>query len=219
MTTTRRTTVLFDLDGTLLDTAPDLAWALNKVRAGRGAAALDYALVRSVVSHGSYAMTRIACDEPEDSSAFEQFRLELLDVYADNLADRTRLFDGMGNVLDTLESTGITWGIVTNKPAWLTDPLLERVRLADRAAVVISGDTLAQRKPHPAQLLLAAEKTASEPVDCVYIGDAERDIIAGRAAGMRTVIALYGYLAADDRPGEWGADSLIDDPDAILACL
>ena len=219
MTRTTTRTILFDLDGTLLDTAPDLAWALNEVRRVHGDPPLDYAGIRAVVSHGSLAMTRIACAHTEGSAPFEAFRQQLLDTYRDNLATHTRLFAGMAELLDEFDDRGICWGIVTNKPAWLTDPLLEQMQLGKRAATIISGDTLAQSKPHPAPLLLAAEQTGSAPEDCLYVGDAERDVIAGNAAGMFTVAALYGYLSADDQPERWGADVLAESPAAIRAWL
>lgn len=219
MTRTATPTVLFDLDGTLLDTAPDLAWALNEVRRVHGDPPLDYAAIRAVVSHGSLAMTRIACAHSEGSGPFEAFRAQLLDTYRDNLAIRTRLFAGMAELLDEFDERGIRWGIVTNKPAWLTDPLLEQMRLGNRAATVVSGDTLTLSKPHPAPLLLAARQTGSAPEDCLYVGDAERDIIAGNAAGMQTMVALYGYLCADDRPERWGADVLAKSPAAIATWL
>ncbi len=219
MTRATARTVLFDLDGTLLDTAPDFAWAVNEVRRAHGDPPLDYAAIRAVVSHGSLAMTRLACAHTEDSEPFTAFRQQLLDTYRDNLAIRTRLFAGMGELLDEFDERGICWGIVTNKPAWLTNPLLERMQLGKRAATVVSGDTLAHSKPHPAPLLLAAEQTGSAPRDCIYIGDAERDVIAGKAAGMRTMVALYGYLCAEDQPERWGADVLAESPAAVRAWL
>ena len=219
MTPESTRTVLFDLDGTLLDTAPDLAWALNEVRRMHGDPPLDYAVVRAIVSHGSLAMARIACAHTEGSAPFEAFRQQLLDTYRDNLATRTRLFAGMAELLDEFDECGICWGIVTNKPAWLTNPLLEQIQLDKRAATIVSGDTLLQSKPHPAPLLLAAEQTGSAPADCLYVGDAERDVIAGNAAGMRTMVALYGYLCADDQPECWGADVLVESPAAIRAWL
>lgn len=212
-------TVLFDLDGTLLDTAPDFAWALNELRRSNGEPPLDYAAVRAVVSHGSIAMTRLACSHPQGSVAFDRFRQQLLDLYRDKLAVRTRLFPGMPELLDEFDARGICWGIVTNKPAWLTEPLLEKMHLSARAATVVSGDTLAQSKPHPAPLLLAADQTATAPQDCLYVGDAERDVVAGNAAGMRTMVALYGYLCAEDEPTSWGADALVESPAAIRAWL
>ncbi|MGR9089767.1 MAG: HAD family hydrolase [Gammaproteobacteria bacterium] len=219
MTRATTRTVLFDLDGTLLDTAPDLAWALNEVRRVHGDPPLDYAVIRAIVSHGSLAMTRIACPHTEGSDPFEAFRGQLLDTYRNNLAIRTQLFAGMAELLDEFDDLGICWGIVTNKPAWLTNPLLEQMQLRKRAATIVSGDTLTQSKPHPAPLLLAAEQTASVPGDCLYVGDAERDVIAGNAAGMHTMVALYGYLDANDRPESWGADVLAESPAAIREWL
>lgn len=204
--------VLFDLDGTLLDTALDLAWALNQVRAAEGQPMLDFERIRPYVSHGSFALTRLGCEASEESDEFEQFRLTLLGIYAENVARETRLFEGMAELLGELEARSIPWGIVTNKPGWLTDPLLRALELEERAAVVISGDTAAQKKPHPAPLLLAAERLHANAGDCVYVGDAERDIAAGKSAGMFTLAALYGYIGADDSPVNWGADALIKSP-------
>lgn len=204
--------VLFDLDGTLLDTAPGLAWALNEVRAAKGLQGLDFDRIRAQVSHGSVALTRIGCDADEGSDEFELFRRALLRIYRDNVAHETRLFEGMAELLHHLESRSIPWGIVTSKPGWLTLPLLQALDLETRAAVVISGDTAAQRKPHPAPLLLAAERLCTSPQECVYVGDAERDIHAGKAAGMYTLAALYGYIGADDSPAHWGADALVRTP-------
>lgn len=205
-------TVLFDLDGTLLDTAPDMAWALNQMRIRDGNEALDFQLIRPHVSHGSFALSRIGCDAAEGSDEFERFRLGLLQIYSDNIARETQLFDGIAEILRELENRSIQWGIVTNKPSWLTTPLLQQLELAKRATVVISGDTVPDKKPHPAQLLLAAERLNTSPGNCVYIGDAERDIVAGNAAGMLTVAALYGYLSADDAPTTWGADNIVRTP-------
>jgi N-acetyl-D-muramate 6-phosphate phosphatase len=204
--------VLFDLDGTLLDTAPGLAWALNRVRTAQGLPALAFDRVRSQVSHGSVALTRIGCDADEGSEEFERFRLALLRTYGDNVAYGTRLFEGMEELLHALESRSIPWGVVTNKPDWLTGPLLQALGLGTRAAVIISGDTAQERKPHPAPLLLAAERMATSPRECVYVGDAKRDITAGKAAGMYTLVALYGYIGADDSPTTWGADAMVRTP-------
>jgi phosphoglycolate phosphatase len=211
--------VLFDLDGTLLDTAPDLAWALNEVRARRGMRALEFERIRPHVSHGSFALTKIGCDADETSGDFEQFRLDLLQVYSENVARETRLFAGMDLLLSELETRSISWGIVTNKPSWLTDPLLQQVGLDTRAAVVISGDTAEQKKPHPAPLLLAAERMRVRPQECVYVGDAERDVAAGKSAGMYTLAALYGYIGADDSPLDWGADAMVNTPLEVAAWL
>jgi len=206
------THVLFDLDGTLLDTAPDLAAALNAARSLRALAPLPFSAIRPSVSHGSFALARIGCDFDEGSEAFERFRLDLLESYAANVARESSLFDGMDELLGRLESIGIPWGIVTNKPEYLTAPLLHALDLTERAAVVICGDTAPNKKPHPEPLLLAASRINARPERCVYIGDAERDIVAGKAAGMTTVVALYGYIGTCDAPLEWGADAAINHP-------
>jgi len=209
---TAPTHVLFDLDGTLLDTAPDLAAAVNAARSLRTLAPLPFSMIRPSVSHGSFALARVGCEFDETSHAFEQFRHDLLESYAANVARQSSLFDGMDELLRELESTGIPWGIVTNKPEYLTTPLLRQLDLTERAAVVICGDTAQNKKPHPEPLLLAAARIKAQPQRCVYIGDAERDIVAGKAAGMATIVALYGYIGKLDSPHEWGADATIGHP-------
>ncbi len=211
--------VLFDLDGTLLDTAPDLAAALNRVRADYALSPLPYAEIRPWVSHGSYALTRLGFSFAEDSHEFETARLALLDAYHAHVADDTRPFPGMDALLDDIEARGLRWGIVTNKPGWLTTPLLEKLELGWQPLCVVSGDTLPERKPHPAPLLHAARALECEPVDCVYIGDAERDVSAGRQAGMRTLVATYGYIGPGEDPLSWQASELVDSPAAIVAWL
>lgn len=211
--------VLFDLDGTLLDTAPDLASALNRVRATHGLPPLPYAEIRPWVSHGSYALTRLGFTFAEDSAEFEAARLELLDSYHAHVADHTRPFPGMEALLELLEARGLAWGIVTNKPGWLTAPLLERLDLGRRPGCVVSGDTLPERKPHPAPLLHAAREIAREPRDCVYVGDAERDVSAGRAAGMHTLVAAYGYIGPGEDPHTWSATAILDSPAEIGAWI
>jgi len=207
--------LLLDLDGTLLDTAPDMGGALNRLRAEHGLAPLQEQVIRPVVSHG--AMRLVALGFPEATGEqFERLRLRFLEVYAENLAIGTRLFPGFDAVLDRLEALGLPWGIVTNKPGWLTDPLLDALGLATRAACAVSGDTVAERKPHPLPLLHAAELIRVRPDRCVYVGDAERDIQAGRAAGMCTVIAAYGYLSADDHPERWQAHGIVEAPGELL---
>lgn len=203
--------VLFDLDGTLLDTAPDMVVCLNQLRAEQGLAALPYALARTQVSHGSNGLVKLAFPA-EQGEAFEALRLRLLELYAARLAVDTRLFDGCAALLDTLEARGLPWGIVTNKPAFLTTPLLAALDLARRAGCVVSGDTLPQRKPHPAPLLYAAEQIGVPPAQCLYLGDAERDVQSARAAGMRVLVARYGYLGPDDDPDSWGPDGHIHAP-------
>lgn len=203
--------LLLDLDGTLLDTAPDMGGALNRLRIERGLEPLPSAAFRPVVSHGAARLVALGFPDAT-GDAFEQLRLRFLDIYAQNLAGQTRLFPGIDAVLTELEHRGLPWGIVTNKPAWLTDPLLEALALSHRAACVVSGDTLAERKPHPLPLLHAAALAGVRPEHCVYVGDAERDIQAGRAAGMATVVAAYGYLSADDDPRSWQPTGIVAEP-------
>jgi N-acetyl-D-muramate 6-phosphate phosphatase len=212
-------TVLFDLDGTLLDTAPDLADALNVVLTEQGHSPLPFERIRPVVSHGGIALVRLGFGLAQSDPGFEPLRQRLLAVYRDNLAVRTRLFAGMEALLDDIEQRGLNWGVVTNKPGWLTEPLLQALDLRQRAACVVSGDTLEQRKPHPAPMLYACEQAGSRPEQCVYVGDAERDIEAGRNAGMHTLVALFGYLQPEDNPGDWQASALIDTPAGVLDWL
>ena len=212
-------TVLFDLDGTLVDTAPDLAWALNQVLQEQGRDPLPYDSIRPVVSHGGVALIKLGFGLDEETDAFQALRQRLLSLYRDNIARQTRLFDGMAQLLDELEQRGLTWGVVTNKPEWLTTPLLQALGLHQRAATVISGDTLAEKKPHPAPMLLACRQAGSEARECLYLGDAERDVQAGRDAGMATLIAAFGYIGEDDRPHDWGANGIIEHPLQLLDYL
>ena len=212
----RHDALLLDLDGTLLDTAPDMGGALNRLRTEHGLEPLPAARIRPVVSHG--AMRLVALGFPEASGAeFERLRLRFLDLYAEHLAEGTRLFPGIEPVLASLEAQDTPWGIVTNKPGWLTGPLLETLGLARRAACTVCGDTVAERKPHPLPLLHAAGLIGIAAARCVYVGDAERDIQAGRAAGMTTVVAAYGYLSAEDEPTRWQPDGIVASPDELLA--
>lgn len=213
---TRLRTVLFDLDGTLLDTAPDLAYALNLTLEDYGRPVRSFEDIRPAVSHGATALIRMGFGIGPDHPDFEPARQRLLAHYREHLTRGTRPFPGMGELLDRLEALGYRWGVVTNKPAWLTEPLLEGLGLLQRAACVVSGDTVAERKPHPAPMLHACRLAGSQAGECLYVGDAERDIEAGRRAGMRTLVALFGYLAATDRPADWGADAMIAHPLEIL---
>jgi phosphoglycolate phosphatase len=212
-------TVLFDLDGTLLDTAPDLAWVLNQVLRKHGRKPLPLEEIRPEVSHGTRGMIRAGFGIGPEAPEFEPLRQEMLTLYQDNLARRTRLFDGMDELLQSLESHGIPWGVVTNKPSWLTDPLMEQLALASRAACIVSGDTTAHSKPHPEPMFHACRLLGIQPARCLYVGDAERDISAGRSAGMRTLVAGFGYLSEQDRPRDWGADGLVNSPGEIWTWL
>jgi len=214
----RHAALLLDLDGTLLDTAPDMGGALNRLRAEHGREPLPAASIRPVVSHG--AMRLVALGFPEATGdEFERLRLRFLDLYAANLAVGTRLFPGFATVLATLEARGLPWGIVTNKPGWLTDPLLAALDLGRRAACAVSGDTVAERKPHPLPLQHAARLLGVPAERCVYVGDAERDIQAGRAAGMTTIVAAYGYLSAEDDPLRWEPHGIVQAPGELLSWL
>jgi len=210
--------VLFDLDGTLLDTAPDMAAALNTLRRLEGLEPLPFAQIRPHVSHGAARLIKIGF-ECESGDRFNALRLRFLDLYRADLAVGTRPFEGIDDLLDDLERRGIAWGVVTNKPGWLTDPLLSALGLYERAGCVVSGDTLPERKPHPMPLLHAAKLLATDPRRCIYIGDAERDIQAGRAAGMKTLVAGFGYLSAEDAPASWSADAILARPAELLLAL
>ncbi|MCU7959888.1 MAG: HAD-IA family hydrolase [gamma proteobacterium symbiont of Bathyaustriella thionipta] len=207
--------VLFDLDGTLADTAADLAWALNQLLIQQGRAELPLQEIRKEVSHGGAALIRLGFHIEPDDDGFEPLRQALLSLYKNNICRQTRLMPGMSELLHYLETQGYRWGIVTNKPSWLTDPLIQAMQLQQRAACVISGDQVAEPKPHPASLLMAAEKCDHPAQHCVYVGDAQRDIQAGRAAGMQTLAATFGYLREEDEAANWQADALVHQPDDI----
>lgn len=209
-------TILFDLDGTLADTAPDFAFAVNTLRREHGLDELPYELIRARVSMGSAALIEAAFAVAPGAAMFDQLRQRLLEIYRENLSRETRLFPGMSALLDELDDCGTPWGIVTNKPAWLTEPLLVDLGLGRRPACTVSGDTTAKAKPHPEPLLHAARLVRSSPRDCVYVGDAARDVEAGHRAGMLTLVALFGYVTELDRPECWGADGLIREPQEIL---
>ena len=211
--------VLFDLDGTLADTAPDLGHALNLQREQHGLPPLPQEIIRPYASHGTVGLFDIGFGLTPQDERFAPMREEYLALYTANLCLHTTLFPGMAELLAALEARNISWGVVTNKPARFTEPLLELLGLSKRAASIISGDTCAHPKPHPEPLLCAAREIGVAPQSCLYVGDAERDIEAARAAGMSALIADYGYLSAEDRPETWGADGRIDTPLGILAFL
>jgi 2-phosphoglycolate phosphatase len=210
--------VLFDLDGTLLDTALDMTEALNALRAQEGLAALSNETVRCQVSHGGHALVRLGFGVlPPDEH--EVMRMRLLSIYRRQLAKHTQLFEGGDEMLTEIERRGLSWGIVTNKPGWLTDPLLIAVNLHKRARAVVSGDTLAERKPHPMPLLHAAATMGVDPAHCVYVGDAERDMQAAQAAGMYALVAGFGYLGDDDRADTWFSHGWLHTPLELIHWL
>lgn len=208
--------VLFDLDGTLIDTAPDMGAALNQLLIEESHAPLPLESIRPYVSRGGLVLTRLGFAGKVPEQQIEPLRLRFLDHYRRRIVENSRLFDGFEPILAQLETQAMPWGIVTNKPEWLTWPLLEGLDLARRAAVVIGGDTLPNRKPHPQPLEVAAERLEVDCGSCVYIGDDERDIVAGKAARMKTLVAAYGYIEDATAIPAWGADGVIDRPCDLL---
>ena len=210
--------VLLDLDGTLLDTAPDMVGAMNELRREESLDPLPFEQGRRLVSHGATALVRLAfpkAAEPEFTALRERF----LQIYSRRVCVETTIYEGVSESLGRLESAGIAWGVVTNKPSWLAKPLLERLALRQRAGVLVCGDTVAERKPHPAPLLLGANRLSVAPEECTYIGDAERDVLAARAAGMKVFVAMFGYIGVDERPMAWPATGWLDTPKAMCSFL
>ena len=210
--------VLFDLDGTLLDTAPDMVGALNALRREESLAPLPYDVIRSAVSHGAARVVKAGFPDANPEAAL-QLQRRFLEIYRGALSRETRLFPGMSEVLDALAGLSIRSGIVTNKAAWLTEPLLEELGLRARFACVVSGDTLAERKPHPKPLLHAAALAEVSPGECIYVGDAERDVQAAHAAEMPALVANYGYVRADEDTRQWGGDGYLEQPLDLLDWL
>jgi phosphoglycolate phosphatase len=209
--------VLFDLDGTLADTAPDLAYAVNKMRADRGLAPTPFELLRPLASAGARGLIGAAFGIGPADEAFDALRTEFLANYAAHIADATVLFDGIDALLSSIDARGLRWGIVTNKPALYTDALLPLIGL-QHAACSISGDTTAHAKPHPEPLLEAARRLQLPPADCWYVGDDLRDIQAGKAAGMATIAAGWGYCGLIE-PQVWDADQIAAQPGDIVEQL
>jgi 2-phosphoglycolate phosphatase len=197
--------VLFDLDGTLVDTAPDMVAVLQYLQRQHGIDPVSYELGRSYVSNGAIGLLTLGFPEL-DIDIGDEMHQQYLERYAETICEESRVFAGLAELLDQLDDMDCPWGVVTNKPEQLTIPLLVALELADRSACIVSGDTLAVRKPDPAPLLLACEFAGVDSETAIYIGDAERDIEAGQRAGMATIAAGYGYITADDDPREWDAD-------------
>ena len=206
--------VLIDLDGTLLDSAPDMVEAINILRRARGETEVPHEVLRPHVSKGARAMIGCAFGHL-DADAREALVKPFLDAYEGILGRYCVLFDGIAEMLDALDADGVRWGIVTNKPYYLAEPLIPMLGWADRCAVLIGGDSLPERKPHPLPLLHSAEVIGIAPSDIVYVGDDERDIVAARAAGMPSIVALWGYRLAEDDPVAWNGDVMIEDPNAL----
>jgi 2-phosphoglycolate phosphatase len=211
--------ILFDLDGTLVDTAPDLGYALNLQRERHGLAPLPQRDIRPYASHGSKGLLAVGFDLAPEDDRFLAMREEYLKLYDQVFTRSPVLFDGIGEVLQEIEQRGIPWGIVTNKPRRFSEPLIKAMQLDQRVSCLVCGDDAVRAKPHPDTLLMACNMTGIKAGNCVYVGDAERDIQAGRAAGMKTIVALFGYIDANDKPGQWGADAMISSPAELLALL
>lgn len=212
-------TVLFDLDGTLIDTAPDMAAALDVLCDEEKHTRLPFSEVRPVVSNGSVALVTLAFGDNLDTTTLDRLKLRYLEIYKNGLAIHSQLFEEMANLLAQLEKDKIKWGVVTNKPGWLTEPLMESLGLLQRAACIVSSDSTENRKPHPEPMFYACKLTNSQPEECVYIGDARRDIEAGQNAGMKTIIAEYGYIGEWENTEDWCADHKIQRPSQLLALL
>ena len=208
--------VLFDLDGTLLDSAPDMLATVNRMRAARGQDAMPLEALRPHVSKGSRAMSSAAFPELGGAVPPEMIR-EFLGLYEQELGRHSVLFEGVADLLDAIEADGARWGIITNKPEYLARQIMPQLGWDSRSAILLGGDTLAERKPHPLPLLHAAELLGTAVSDCVYIGDDQRDIDAARAAGMRSVVALWGYRDQAERPEDWGADVMAIAPVELTA--
>ena len=207
--------VLFDLDGTLADTAPDLAAALNKMRTDRGLAPLPLDPLRRMASSGARGLVGVGFNLKPGDADYEALRVEFLANYENALHVHTRLFDGVAELLTAIEADR-KWGVVTNKAKRFTDPLSDSIGFTGRAVCVISGDSTPHTKPHPAPLLHAAEVAGVAAGECIYVGDDLRDIQAGRAAGMKTLAVTWGYLGDAEPPARWGADAVIHHPREVL---
>jgi phosphoglycolate phosphatase len=213
--------VLFDLDGTLVDTAHDLGLALNIQLARHGKPPLAHEVIWPVASHGSRGLLALGFGITPSDKDFEEMKLEYLDLYETVFTNKPILLPDIAVLLDVLDTQGTKWGIVTNKPRRFSVNLTKAVKMGnqtlyERSACLVCGDDAPQPKPSPETLLIACKETNAKPSECVYVGDAERDVQAGKAAGMKTVVALFGYIAVSDKPTEWGADALIHTPLALL---
>jgi len=208
--------LLFDLDGTLLDTAPDFAFVVNTLLERHGRAPQPYARIRQTVSDGARGMVHGAFGYGDDDPAFEPLRRELLSLYTSHLADNTRLFDGMETVLQFCETQGIAWGVVTNKPSVYAVPLMRALNLDRRCAALVCPDHVKNRKPDPESLLLACRQIGCAPEATLYAGDHRRDIEAGHNAGMQTVACAYGYVHRDDPCDNWNAEFIMQQPRDML---
>jgi phosphoglycolate phosphatase len=211
--------VLFDLDGTLIDSAPDLGAAADRMRVARGLPSLPLERYRPMAGAGARGMLGIAFGIGPDHADYEALREEFFTNYERCMTERTRVFDGIEELIEALRGQGLAWGVVTNKSMRFAGPLTRAMPLFASAGVVVGGDTTPHPKPHPAPLLEAARQLAVPAIECIYVGDDERDVAAGRAAGMPTVAAAYGYLGSNAQTQRWGADAHIASPLELLGLL
>jgi N-acetyl-D-muramate 6-phosphate phosphatase len=207
--------VLFDLDGTLVDTAPDLILCLNKALSSHGLTSVAEDKIKPFISFGAVAMINESLNQSISEALRADILETMLDFYQNNIAEHSVFFKGMSETLEAIEEQGLKWGVVTNKRERFTNPLMDALKLTDRAACIISGDTTANPKPHAEPMLAACRQASVKPQECVYIGDARHDIAAGKNAQMKTLAALYGYLKPGDTPEAWGADALIESPEQL----
>jgi len=211
--------VLFDLDGTLIDSAPDLGDAADKMRTDRGLSSLPEEMYRPMAGAGARGMLKVAFDITPEHADYDAMREEFFVNYERAMTVRTYIFDGVPEVIESMRRRDMRWGVVTNKMARFTDPLTQAMPLFASASAIVSGDTTPYAKPHPEPMFEAARRLGLPPELCLYVGDDERDIVAGRAAGMRTVAASYGYLGEKTNIESWGADLHIDSPLKLLQLL
>ena len=211
--------VLFDMDGTLLDSAPDFIAICQAMRADRGLAPIAEKLIRDQVSGGARAMVTCTFAMRPEDQGFEALRLEFLERYQEHCAVLTRPFDGIDELLAEIESAKLIWGVVTNKPLRFAEPIMQRLGLAERSAILICPDHVTRSKPDPEPMLLACSQLNLDPASVLFVGDDLRDIESGRAAGTRTAAVTYGYIHPDDNPRNWGADVVVEHPLELRAVL
>ena len=211
--------VLFDMDGTLLDTAPDFIAICQAMRAARDLPPTDEQGIRDVISGGAKAMIQASFDLPPEAAGFEALRLEFLERYQQGCAVHSHLYEGMAQLLEDIEQANLIWGVVTNKPLRFAEPIMQQLGLAERSAVLICPDHVTRSKPDPEPLLLACSKLDLDPASVLFVGDDLRDIESGRDAGTRTAAVRYGYIHPNDNPDHWGADVVVDHPSDLRQVL
>ncbi|MCF7981103.1 MAG: HAD-IA family hydrolase [Pseudomonadales bacterium] len=211
--------VLFDLDGTLLDTAQDLAQALNHLLTEEGKTPLPFEQIRQVVSNGGNAMVSLGFGTKPDTEEHQSLYQRLLDIYGQQLTNHTAPFPGIVPLLSTLDQFDLPWGVVTNKPSIYSLPIMAQMKFDPPCSALVCADQVSERKPHPESMLRACQLIGCDPKRTLYVGDHQRDIEAGRNAGMITIAALYGYIDTDEDPQSWGADYYIDHPDELTQLL